>query len=32
MEEHEKRLNDFRKKAGPDEDYQFADMIAEYGE
>lgn len=32
MEEHETRLNEFRKKASPDEDYQFADMIAEYGE
>lgn len=25
--ESEKRLNDFRKKAGPNEEYQFADMI-----
>lgn len=32
MQEHEARLNEFRKKGGQDEDYQFADMIAQYGE
>ena len=31
LEESEKRLNEFRKKAGP-EDYQFADMIQQYGD
>jgi hypothetical protein len=30
--EAERKLNEFRKKVGPNEEYQFADMIAKYGE
>lgn len=29
--ESERRLNEFRKKVGPNEEYQFADMVQQYG-